>query len=368
VAALFSALAGASFAVGEYATRRQVRAAIPGLVAAAASLLPVLMLAVAFPEGGSEPFTLATFWPIPAIGLVALALLPRGEITVRVGIILYVAGSIAAYLITSPVGSNAARLMALTAGPLAALFWWPRRRNWLILLALPLLWLQWEAPIRDVSTSAGDPSISTSYYRPLLGFLARQPGPPFRVEIPFTRFHWEAYQVAPRFPLARGWERQLDLRYDRLFYGGPLTAGSYKEWLHALGVRFVAVPDAPLDFSSHKEAALIARGLSYLHLVYRTAHWRVYRVAHATPIVEGAASLTQLGPNSVTLKAKHAGSALVRVRFSPYWALVGGAGCVMRKGDFVSVKLRSPGVFRLVMSFSLSRIGADSPRCSGASR
>ena len=150
------------------------------------------------------------------------------------------------------------------------------------LAALPLLYLQWQAPIRDVSTAAGDPSVSAAYYQPLLAFLSRQTGPPFRVEIPFTQFHWEAYEVAPRFPLARGWERQLDIKYNHLFYGGTLTAA------HLRGAGCTssrsgssAVPDATLDFSAARRRALIDRGLPYLRLVMRTRHWRVYAVANA---------------------------------------------------------------------------------------
>ena len=165
----------------------------------------------------------------------------------RAGIVLYAIGCVIAYVVATPVGSNAARMGPLVAGPLAALIWWPRKKVLLAVTALPLLWFQWQAPIRDVRTSAGDPSVSAAYYQPLLGFLARQSGSPFRVEIPFTRFHWEAYQVAPRFPLARGWERQLDIKYNRLFYDGSLTAPSYERWLHTNAVRFVAVADAPLD-------------------------------------------------------------------------------------------------------------------------
>jgi hypothetical protein len=197
----------------------------------------------------------------------------------------------------------------------------------------------------------------------LISFLSRQGGPPFRVEIPFTRFHWEAYQVAPRFPLARGWERQLDIKYNQLFYDKPLNARTYEAWLHQLAVRFVAVPDATLDFSAHREAALIDRGLPYLRLVDRTPHWRVYEVARPTPIVQGAARLSALGPNSVSLRATRSGTALVRVRFSPYWKLSGAPGCVKPDGDFTLLQLRRPGRVRLVMQFSLERIGARSPRC-----
>ncbi len=364
VAALFAALAAGAYAIARFLKERRIRAALPGVAAIVGALLPVALLAVAFPEGGSEPFTLATLWPIPAVAIIALLLIPRTETAVRIGIVLYAIGCVAAFELTTPVGSNAARLGPLIAGPLAALYWWPRHKAWLAAAALPLLWFQWQAPIRDVRTSAGDPSVSTAYYQPLLSFLSRQSGPQFRVEIPFTRFHWEAYQVAPRFPLARGWERQLDIKYNQLFYDRPLNATTYDAWLHQLAVRFVAVPDATLDFSARKEAALINRGLPYLRLVDRTRHWRVYAVAHPTPIVQGAARLEKLGPNSVSLRALHPGAALVRVRFSPYWKLSGGHGCVEKSGDFTMVKLRSAGSVQLVMSFALSRIGDRSPRCS----
>jgi hypothetical protein len=364
VAALFAALGAAAHAAGRYIRERAARAALPGAASVIGALVPVLLLTVAFPEGGSEPFTVATLWPIVAITAVALAAVPRREWTLRAGILLYGIGCIISFEVATPVGSNAARLGPLVAGPLAALLWYRRHLRLLALAALPLLYFQWQAPIRDVRTSASDPSVSASYYQPLLAFLGRQPGPPFRVEIPFTRFHWEAYQVAPRFPLARGWERQLDIRYNPLFYGGPLNAVTYDRWLHQLAVRFVAVPDASLDFSAHKEVALIDRGLSYLHLVYRTRHWRVYAVANPTPIVGGTARLQSLGPNSVTIDVHAAGTVLVRVRFSPYWKLGEGSGCVAPDGQFTKLTLNRPGPVKMVIDFSLGRIGATSPRCT----
>ncbi len=303
VAALFAALGGTAHAIGAYLAERRPRAAWPGAAVLICSLAPVGALAIAFPEGGSEPFTFATLWPVPVIGAVTLLALPKKERTLRVGTLIYVAGCVAAYFVTSPVGSNAARLAALVAGPLAALVWW-RRRNALLLAALlPLLYLQWQPPVRDVTRSAGDPSAVGGYYKPLLAFLERQTGPPFRVEIPFTGFHWEAYVVAERFPIARGWERQLDIKYNHLFYGGKLDAMTYYAWLRELAVRFVAVSDdANLDYSAPAETELIDRGLPYLRLVMHLTHWRVYEVQSATPIVQGA-TLTNFGPNSLTLFA-----------------------------------------------------------------
>ncbi len=364
VAALFVAVAGGAVVVGSWLGKRDPRAALAGAGLVAAALIPVLALSIAFPEGGTEPFTFATLGPILVVTVVAIALLPRRETVLRAGVVLYLAGCVLAYAVPSPVGSNAARLGPLIAGPVAALVWWRQRTMWLALVALPLVYIQWQAPVRDVRTAAGDPSASAGYWRPLLRFLGRQNGPPFRVEIPFTQFHMEAYEVAPRYPSARGWERQLDIKYNQLFYGQTLSAATYQAWLHRLAIRFVAVSDAPLDYAGRREQALIGRGLPYLRSVMHSRHWRVYAVSDPTPIASGAATLRAIGANSLTLQALRPGSAFVRVRFTSYWKLAGASGCVLPRGEFTGLELRSAGQLRLVISFSPNRVGARSPRCS----
>jgi hypothetical protein len=384
VAALFAALAGVAYAVGTLIARRRAErdaarrsnpselpaqratpVPIAGIALAVAGLAPVAALAIAFPEGGTEPFTFSTLWPIPLIAFIALWWLPADAWPLRAGLVLYALACIGAYAIPSPVGSNAARLGPLLAGPLAAILWWQRHKLLLLAAAAPLLYIQWQPPVRDVTRSTGDPSAAAGYYQPLLAFLGRQPGPPFRIEIPFTGFHWEAYAVAPRFPLARGWERQLDIKDNHIFYGGRLTATAYRAWLQEYAIRFVAVSDdVDLDYSAHAETALVRRGLPYLVPVFDSPHWRVFAVRDATPIVSGAATLTALGPDSLTLDFSHAGTAYIRVHFTPYWALSGGPGCVAPSGDFTTITMRRPGVVRLVTSFAVGRIGARSPRCS----
>jgi hypothetical protein len=231
-------------------------------------------------------------------------------------------------------------------------------------LALPLLYLQWQAPVRDLRTADDNREVTFSYFQPMMTYLSRQPGPPFRIEIPFTLFHWEAYAVAPEFPLARGWERQLDTKDNRVFYDGTLTPARYEAWLHQMAVRFVAVADAELDSSARQEVALIDRGLPYLRLVLKTRHWRVYAVRNPTPIVQGAAALTELGPNWLELRAQHDGTALIRVHYSPYWAVTHGSGCVAPAGAFTRLTIRRPGPIRVAIAFSPTRIGARSTRCS----
>ena len=363
VAALFAALAGAAAAIGCAAGgRRGVRSALPGVAVVIAALAPVALLAVMFPEGGSEPFASSAFWPLPLIAVGLALITPRTERVLLAGIGLYLLGLIASYVISGAVGSNATRLAELLAGPLAALLLWPRRWGLLLAAALPLLYLQWHAPVSDV-TGTGGPTMTTGYYRPLLSFLRRQSGPPFRIEIPFTKDHWETYAVAPEFPLARGWERQLDVKYNHLFYAPRLTASEYARWLHANAIRFVAVSDAPLDYSAVAEQKLIERGLPYLRLVASRPHWRIYAVADPVALVQGAAILRRLGPNWLTLEATRPGTAVVRVHYIPYWAITQGRGCVAPDGSFIQLTLRRPGPVRMAIAFSLGRIGSVSPRC-----
>jgi hypothetical protein len=356
VAALFAAIAGAAYMIGE---RRPA-----GALVAVAALAPVGATALLFPEGGTEPFAFSALWPIPLLAAGALAVLPADARALRAGVVVYGVVTIASYAVATPLGSNAARLATLMAAPLACLLWWPRRAAWLALVVAPLLYLEWQAPVRDLSTASGDPSVSTGYYQPLLAFLERQPGPPFRVEIPFTRFHWEAYVVASRFPLARGWERQLDTRDNALFYDGRLTASSYDAWLHRTAVRFVAAPDAALDYSAKAEMRLIDRGLPYLQLVMHSAHWRVYAVQDATPIAQGSAQLRAVGPTSLLLYAPHAGVTVLHVHFTPYWAIVDGSGCVAPAGENTALAVRRGGEIKLAVRFALDRVRASSARCT----
>ena len=112
----------------------------------------------------------------------------------------------------------AAPLLLCAALPVAAS---ARRRRLVLAAAIPLLVWQWWAPARETFKGAVDPSARRAYFRPLLAFLAeRADAAPVRVEVPFTRLHWEAVHVARSTSLARGWETQLDVKYNALFRVG----------------------------------------------------------------------------------------------------------------------------------------------------
>jgi hypothetical protein len=259
------------------------------LTLAAAALTPILVLTLAYPEGGYEPFAPSAFWPaLAGVTLIALLypqgpLTPRGRSAVRAGAALYALALIAAFAIHTPMGGNAARLGPLLAGPLLAGVLWDGRSVLLLALAPALLYWQLDTPIRDYTSIANDPSVHVSYYAPLLTELKRlgagRAAAHTLVEVPLTKAHWEAAYLAghDHVELARGWERQLDTRYASLFYRPTLTPSAYRTWLAENRVRYVALPDAPLDNAGRLEGALIARGVPYLRELWRSHHWRLYR-------------------------------------------------------------------------------------------
>jgi peptidoglycan/LPS O-acetylase OafA/YrhL len=176
------------------------------LALSAAALAPIAVMALAFPEGGWEPFAPSSFWPALAGVLLIAGLLPQGTLSergrrmVRVGAALYALALIGSFALHTPVGGNAARLGALFAGPLLAGALWDRHRLILCVLAPLLLYWQLETPIHDESAIAGDPSVQAAYYAPLRAELRRLNGthPPRRtiVEVPLTESHWEAADLA----------------------------------------------------------------------------------------------------------------------------------------------------------------------------
>jgi hypothetical protein len=103
---------------------------------------------------------------------------------------------------------------------------------------------------------------------------------------------------------------------------------------------------------------------SYLREVWSSPHWRLFAVVAPTPLAQAPGVLTRLETDSFVLRAPRAGSYLVRVRFTPYWALAASHGCVGRARDgWTTVQAHAPGVVRVAIDFSLSRVFDDGPRC-----
>jgi hypothetical protein len=368
VAGVLLALAALSHSLWSRSRRSLLALALPALVV-------VLALSALFPEGGYEPYPTVSFLATTAVVAAFVLALPRDQGLLRLGAGLYLLVCLAFLLIRTPMGSNIERYGVLLAGPLliAALAAEPgpaagsgAKALAACALGLWAVWAGW-GPVRETLAVAGSPATNGAYYAPVERYLIAHAGAPVRIEVPLTRTHWETAELAPRVSLARGWEKQLDERYNAVLLGRHLSAADYERWLRQQAVSYVALPDVQLDPSSAQEGELIRSGLPYLRLVHVTRHWRIFAVRAPTPMVSGPARLTSLGHESFSLMAATRASLLVRVRYTPYWTVTSGDGCVQRgAGGWTRVDAARRGPLRVRASFSLGRaLGAGRSCASG---
>lgn len=373
--ALASPVAGA-FLGGVILAGSLERGRRPNRVAlAAAALALVLTVApnLAFPEPGQFPFVLSSYLAIPFWCAGALILTDglRGEEReLRRVVVAYLLAATAIWLIPNALGGNAVRLGALFGGPVLAAVLLSRRPRatvpvWFYAAVLAVtmvgsLYWQVTASVSQIARSVGDPSTSASYFEPAAQWLRGHGAEGERIEVPSTANHWEAAYLAPDFDLARGWLRQAETTRDDIFYDeGKLTNRSYSAWLRDNAIAYVALPDAPLDYSSVAERRLIIADPPYLKLRYSSEHWRIYRVVHPKPMVsplDGAAATTRwVGRQGFALDVTRPGLFLVRVNFTPYWSIKRGSGCLLRAGDsgWTLARTLHPGVLRVNADLSL---------------
>ncbi|HUB98455.1 MAG TPA: hypothetical protein VMS11_01380 [Solirubrobacterales bacterium] len=363
-------LAGVLIAASWQGGWRFNRAALgAGLLALALTLAPN----IAFPEPGQFPFVLSSFIAIPVWCFGALVLtqgVKDEERALRRVILGYALVSTLIFLTPNALGGNAVRLGALFGGPVLAAVLLSRRPRptvpvwffWLVLVVTMVGSLYWQltASVAQIARSVGDPSTTSAYFHPAAVWLREHGGRGARIEVPPTANHWEAAYLAPNFDLARGWLRQLDTTRDDIFYDeGELTNRSYSAWLRGNAISYVALPDAPLDYSSTAEQKLILSEPPYLKLRYRSEHWRIYAVRNPKPLVApipsagGEAQTLWVGQKGFALDVTKPGRFLVRVNFTPYWSISRGSGCLLRGGDWTVARTAHTGIFRVDADFSL---------------
>jgi hypothetical protein len=337
----------------------------PAIAVAAVALAIVAGLNLAFPESGEFPFALTSFIAIP-IWCAGALLVTRGlpEPEFRAVVIAYLVAGTLSWLVPNPLGGNAIRLGSLFGGPLLAAILISRRpRVPALVVGLVLLGsLYWQvmSGVRAVAQSSGDPSTRVAYYAPLRDWLRSHGGRQARIEVPPTSNHWEAAYLAPSFGLARGWLRQLDTTRDDIFYDEGLSQRRYQSWLRSNGVRYVALPDAHLDYSARAERALILSAPAYLRLRWASTHWRVYEVANPGPLVVGRGAgrgrLLHFDTDSFVVGVSRPGRFVVRVHYTPFWSIASGPACVDQAGDWTELRVSRPGRVRVGIDFSPGRV------------
>lgn len=334
VAALFLGVVAVVFGI----TRHWAECA---LVAVAAGL-PLGAMAL-FSDGGVQPMGVQNWLP-PLLAVAGvLLLIPRRWRMVRIGAVIYGLGVILAAAVPTVVGSNATRLGELLAGPLLAGMGSARHR-WLLALGLTAA-AAWQVAQPAADLAQGN----APAYAPPTAALVRELGAlraaTARVEAVPQYGHWESQELASVVPLARGWERQVDTERNPLFYGGILTPSAYHAWLRYNAVRYVAISAATPDPAAVAEAATIREGQPWLVPVWHNAFWQLYRVTGSSPLASPPATIISTAPAQITLRMSRAGTAVVRVHWSP---LLRAAGAIVaRHGPWTSLKVGQPGTYRL---------------------
>jgi hypothetical protein len=348
----------------------------PFLVVAVGTLLPAVIASVLFPEGGSQPFNVASY-----LGSIAFTAFfwyfVRDDLTadirrmVGAGVLLYAAFLTINELIPSPVGGNAIRLGMLLFPTVAAAALWPRAGRFALAVVLPLLC--WQGATAAWAIATRDATADPRFFAPVNAFLDKQdPTHEQKVEVVFTRNHFEAAYVANRRPIARGWERQLDTKYNAVFYEGDLTVASYAAWLVQNDVRWVALADAPIDYSARQEAALIRAGLPYLKRVAQPRNWNVYRVKLPDGGGIEPRFFDQQPDRGFQIQPVRYGVSVTRVRWQRF--LRPSVGCIEASDSgYLQIMLPpvSPGdvsshppVVTITSDFSIGRLVGAEPSCA----
>lgn len=328
-------------------------------------------MAVLFPGAGLMTFGFRGLLA-PGSGFIVVAITCRQPI-VRTSALLGLASLPVLLIDPGAVGSNIARLTWVGAVPVVIACATLNRRV-LAVIAVGLSVTPTIDVVRQVRWLPGR-STEAGYYQPLIDQLrsaqaaagSRAQGE--RVELLDTVDHSGSYYLAESFPLARGWDRQIDKADNPIFYDRePLTQHSYEAWLHDLAVGWVAVPTTKLDFGHVAEAALVNRGVPGLQLIWNSPDWRLYRVRHATPLASGA-RVADVGPSSVTLRTTAQSTVTLRVQWTPYLRVVDATGratttCIAKQGRGTRIYLPAAGDYTVVSRFDpLARFRSSADDC-----
>ncbi|MFE5188209.1 hypothetical protein [Streptomyces sp. NPDC056628] len=362
VAGLFLAVVGAGFLLARDRPRALALLLPPAVTVGATTLL--------FPFQGEQLMFADRIWPPFLLGLAVTAFAPRDWRVARRSGAVYAAGTVVTYLVPSPVGTNVERFAELfaPAALLAVLLARPelagwRRRTLVGLLVLSVGWVGKKTG-DDLYVSTRVPAWAAETHGVVRALEDLGAGRT-RVEVVPARNHREASGLAPYVNMARGWNRQLDMERARLFYDGSFSAGTYRAWLDHWAVGFVVLPLGKPDGYAEDEARLIREDRpDWLEPVWRDAHWRVFRVRDAVPLVSAPGRVVSTSGADLVVRMPRAGGATVRVAHSP-WLRVDGAGCLAPSGEFTRLTVSAPGEYRISSEYGPSPRPAD--RCGAAS-
>ncbi|MEU0986431.1 MFS transporter [Streptomyces sp. NPDC005953] len=281
-----------------------------------------------FPFSGTQPMSLASTSLPFLYGVLVFFFVPKQWRTVRTAAAVYALGTLLTWAIDSQIGSNVSRLPMLFAGValLAVLpYTLPRSRKWYALLLAFVgmnFWVGFKGVddmVRTAPTAAW-----TRELAPLVNKLQDVKAERGRVEVVPAKSHREASALAPYVNLARGWNRQADMKRNPIFYDKErtLTSADYRAWLDRWAVHYVVLPTGTPDTGAEQETELVREGQPYLKPVWSDANWQLFAVKEPTPLADAPAVVQHAGEEEIRLRVTKAGRVLIRVPYSPWLSIV----------------------------------------------
>ena len=312
----------------------------------APAVVVVLGTAAWFPFHGEQPMGWPSVLAPAGLGVVTFLVAPRGWPTARALGAVYAVAVVGVWLVPSPIGTNITRLGLLFSAVLltAAVCSGRARRVALATLGAAggLAWAI-AVPILDAVRTHPDP-IWDAAVDELVTELNRRGADLTRIEVIPAASHLDTAELAPRFTLARGWNRQADLSRHPMFYGrSPLDADTYRAWLDRWAVHYVVVAPGRIDAHAGTEADLVAGGLPALDLVWSEHGWQLFAVADPTPLVSPPAELVAIDPAHVTVRVPAAGEVTIRMLHSPWLGVIDAEGNLIRDGSACITGDSTPG-------------------------
>jgi hypothetical protein len=359
LAVLFSLLCGGASPVAALllwvagAVALLLRRRLAAAVLIVPSGITCAIISVIFGDGGHQPFTFFDCLFSFSALLIVLITVPRRCRAIRLGALIGMLMVVAAFVLPTPVGSNATRLSMLFALPVVAAFIHWRNRILTVLAVLGVLVLQLPVAISTVA-STGRASGYSDYYHPVIYEILSRGPLTGRVEVPEMAGHWDSVYLARGVPLARGWLRQTDVRLnDAVFYKRKPTPQTYRTFLTDNAVQYVAVPDAELTQYGRDEWALIQTNLPYLSPIWRNAHWTIYQVENFSPLIDPPGRVLSQHPDAIVLSAPADSSLTVRIRWYPWLGMESSdkRACISQDGLYTKLNTTSGGNFTFNSKF-----------------
>jgi hypothetical protein len=209
-----------------------------------------------------------------------------------------------------------------------------------------------------------DRTATERFYDSLATYVHGVPGGVQRVEVVPTETFRQADELALEISLARGWDTQLDRRYNPQLYESTLTRATFHQWLDDNAVGLVALPLGRLQHAAHREVAIIRSRPAYLQLAWATADWQVFHVVHAASLATNGAIVQRVQPEALTIDASRPGATMVMFRYTRLYRVVRGDACVSQARDgWIELHVARPGRVVLRISLTPSTLLGSPPTC-----